>query len=123
MKCQNLFSQPLIHCFGVNKTDRSDVFNCLSSSASSSRAKVLTIATNNYKASLFIPNRDSIKQSVKKTRTSLVRGKFKVGQWTIKTKGTKFSNTNKCIKIRFGSLLERVLTCGKNSKKRRRVYT
>ena len=46
-----------------------------------------------------------IKQSIK-TGTFLVGGKFKIKQWKItKAKGTKFSNTNRCIKIRLGSLL------------------
>ena len=54
-----------------------------------------------------IPGRDSIRQSVKKG-TSLVGGKFKIKQGKItKAKGTKFSVTNRCIKIRLGSLLQR----------------
>ena len=74
---------PTNHCFGINKIDRSDVLNCLSSSASFSIAKVFTTTTNKItKPGLFIPGRDSIKQSVK-TGTSFVGGKFKIKQWKI----------------------------------------
>ena len=99
---------PANHCFGINKIERSDVLNCPSSSASSSTAKIFTIAPNAItKPGLPIPGRDSIKQSVK-TGISLEDRKFKIKQWKItKAKGTKFNDTNRCIKIRFGSLLQR----------------
>ena len=101
-------SSPSNHCFGINKIDRSDVLNCSSSSAWSSTAKVFTTTTNTIpKPSLFIPCSDSIKQSVK-TGTSLVGGKFIIKQWKITMAiGTKFSGTNRCIKIRWWSLSQR----------------
>ena len=104
---------PSNHCFGIKKIDRFDVLNFPSSSACSSRAKVFTTTTNTItKPSLFIPGRDSIKQSVK-TGISLVGGKFKSKQGKItKAKGTKFSDTNRCIKIRLGSLLQRGVSLG-----------
>ena len=79
LKCQNLLSHP--H----------------TSSASSSTAKVFTATTNTItKSGLFIPGRDSIKQYV-----------FKIKQWKItKAKGTKYSDTSRCIKIRLGSFLQ-----------------
>ena len=46
------------HCFAVKK--RSEVLNCLSSSASLSTARVFTTATNTVtKSGLFIPGIDS----------------------------------------------------------------
>ena len=49
---------PSNHCFAVKK--RSDVLNCLGSSASSSTAGVFTTATNTVtKSGLFIPGIDS----------------------------------------------------------------
>ena len=58
-----------------------------------------------------------IKQSIK-TGTFLVGGKFKIKQWKItKAKGTKFSDTNRCIEIRFGSHLERGVNWGKMVRK------
>ena len=41
LKCHNLLSLPSNHCFGINKTDRSDVLNYPSSSAISSTSKYL----------------------------------------------------------------------------------
>ena len=98
---------PANHCFGINKIERS-VLNCPSSSGSSSTAKIFTTTPNAItKPGLPIPGRDSIKQSVK-TGISLEDGKFKIKQWKItKAKGTKFNDTNRYIKIRFGSLLQR----------------
>ena len=86
--------------------------------ACSSTTKVFTTTTNTItKPRLFIPGRDSIKKSVK-TGTSLVGGKFKIKQWKItKAKGTKFSDTNRCIEIRFGSHLERGVNWGKMVRK------
>ena len=52
---------------------------------------------------MSIPTRDSIEQSVK-TVTSLVGRKLKIKQWKItNTKGTKFGDTNRFIKIRLGA--------------------
>ena len=94
--------------FGINKIDRSDVLNCRSSSTSSSTAKVFTTTINTItKPGLFIPGKDSINQSAK-TGTSLVGRKFKIKQWKItKARGTKFSDTDRCIKLRLRSLLQR----------------
>ena len=109
---------PSNHCFGINKIDRSDVLNGLNSSACSSTAKLFTTKTNTItKPSLFIPGRDSVKQSVK-TGTSLVGGKCKIKQWKItKAKGTKFSDRSRCIKIRLGSLLQRGINWGEKVRK------
>ena len=64
-----------------------------------------------------------IKQSIK-TGTFLVGGKFKIKQWKItKAKGTKFSNTNRCIKIRLGSLLQRGVNWRKWSEKEENLHT
>ena len=105
---------PSNHRFGINKINRSDVLNCPRSSARSSTAKVFITTTNTItKPGLFIPGRESIKQSVK-TETSLVGGKFKIKEWKItKAKGTKFSDTNKCIKITLGCLLKQGVNWGK----------
>ena len=54
--------QPSNHCFGINKIDRSGVFNCPSSSASSSIAKVFITTTDTITESgFFILGRDNIK--------------------------------------------------------------
>ena len=114
---------PSNQCFGINKIDRSNVFNCPSSSASLSTAKVFTATTNIItKPSLFIPGRDSIKQSVK-TRTSLVGGKFKIKQWKItKANGAIFSDTNRSFKIRLASLLQQDVNWGKWSEKEENLH-
>ena len=70
-----LFS-PSNHCFGVNKIEKSDILNCLSSFACLSTAKVFTTTNTITKPGLFKPGRDSIKQSV-----YLEDGKFKIKQW------------------------------------------
>ena len=97
---------PSNHWFGINRIDRFDVLNCPNSSASSPTATLFTTSANIItKPGLFIPDRYSIKQSVK-TVTTLVGGKLKVKQWHItKAKGTKFSDTNRSIKIRLGNIL------------------
>ena len=69
-----LFS-PSNHCFGVNKIEKSDILNCLSSFACLSTAKVFTTTNTITKPGLFKPGRDSIKQSV-----YLGDGKFKIKQ-------------------------------------------
>ena len=114
---------PSNQCFGINKIDRSNVFNCPSSSASLSTAKVFTATTNIItKPSLSIPGRDSIKQSVK-TRTSLVGGKFKIKQWKItKANGAIFSDTNRSFKIRLASLLQQDVNWGKWSEKEENLH-
>ena len=114
---------PSNQCFGINKIDRSNVFNCPSSSASLSTAKVFTATTNIItKPSLSIPGRDSIKQSVK-TRTSLVGGKFKIKQWKItKANGAIFSDTNRSFKIRLASLLQQDVSWGKWSEKEENLH-
>ena len=67
----DLLSHP--QCFKNNKTDRSDAFNYSGSSSSSSVAEVFTKTTNvTSKPGLFIPDRDSIKQCVKKETYSSV---------------------------------------------------
>ena len=54
--------QPSNHCFGINKIDRSGVFNCPSSSANSSIAKVFITTTDTITESgFFILGRDNIK--------------------------------------------------------------
>ena len=106
------------HCFGINKINRSDILNYPNSSASLSTAKVFKTTTNTIpKPGLFIPGRGNIKQSVK-TGTSLVGGKFKIKQWKItRAKETKFSDTNRCIKIRSGSFLQRAVNFGEMVRK------
>ena len=85
--------------------------------ACSSTTKVFTTTTNTItKPRLFIPGRDSIKKSVK-TGTSLVGGKFKIKQWKItNTKGIKFGDTNRFIKIRLGAFCNGVSTGGNGQK-------
>ena len=97
LKCQNLLSHPQSQTTVLELTK-------LIGLMSSTTANVFATTTNTItKPGLFIPGRDSIKQPVK-TRTSLVGGKFKIEQWKItKAKGTKFSDTNRCIKIRLGA--------------------
>ena len=114
---------PLSHCFGINKIDRSDVLNFPSSSARSSTAKVFTTTTNTItKPGLLISGRDSIKQSVK-TGTYLVGGKFKIKQWKItKAKWTQFSDTNRCIRIRFLGPFATGCQLMGNGQKGRRTY-
>ena len=120
---ESLYS-PSNHCFRINAIDRSDVLNCPSSSANASTDKVFATTTNTItKPGLFIPIRDSIKQSIK-TGISFVGRKFKVKQMTItKATETRFSDTNRCFKIRLGSLLKRGVNLGVNGQKRRRVCT
>ena len=61
--------------------------------------------------------------SLSKTGTPLVGGKIKIKQWKItKAKGTKFSDTNRCIKIRLGSLLQRAVNCGEIVRKGELTY-
>ena len=61
--------------------------------------------------------------SLSKTGTPLVGGKIKIKQWKItKAKGTKFSDTNRCIKIRLGSLLQRGVNCGEIVRKGELTY-
>ena len=114
---------PSNQCSGINKIDRFNVLNCPCSSASFSTAKVFTATTNIItKPSLFMPGRDSIKQSVK-TRTSLVGGKFKVKQRKItKANGTIFSDTSRSFKIRLGSLLQQGVNLGKWSEKEENLH-
>ena len=120
LKFQNLLSHPQATVLELKIIDRSDDFlNCLSSSACSSTAKVFTTTINTItKPNVSIPIRDSIKQSVK-TVTSLVGRKLKIKQWKItNTKGTKFGDTNRFIKIRLGAFCNGVST-GRNGQKRR----
>lgn len=74
LKYQNIFSHPQT-TFGVNKIEKSDILNCLSSFACLSTAKVFTTTNTVTKPGLFKPGRDSIKQSV-----YLGDGKFKIKQ-------------------------------------------
>ena len=46
------------HCFGINKTDRSDVLDYASSSASLPTAKLFTTTNTITKLGLLIPGRD-----------------------------------------------------------------
>ena len=118
LKFQNLLSHPQATVLELKIIDRSDDFlNCLSSSACSSTAKVFTTTINTItKPNVSIPIRDSIKQSVK-TVTSLVGRKLKIKQWKItNTKGTKFGDTNRFIKIRLGAFCNGVSTGGNGQK-------
>ena len=109
LKCQNLLSHPQTTVLELTK-----LIGLMSSTVQAVLPKVFTTKTNTITIpSLFIPGRDSIKQSVK-TGTSFMGGKFKIKQCKItNAKGTKFSDTNRCIKIRFGSLLQWGVTLGK----------
>ena len=61
--------------------------------------------------------------SLSKTGTPLVGGKIKIKQWKItKAKGTKFSDTNRCIKIRLGSLLQWGVNWGTWSEKKENLH-
>ena len=114
----DLLSHP--QCFGNNKTDRSDAFNSSGSSSSSSIAEVFTKTTNiTSKPGLFLPDRDSIKQCVKK-ETYSVGGKFMIKKLKItEAKRTKFGDTNRCIKIRVGSFCNGVSTEGNGQRWKR----
>ena len=113
LKCQNLLSHPQTTVLELTK-----FIGLMSSTVQAVLPKVFTTKTNTITIlTLFISGRDSIKQFVK-TGTSLVGGKFKIKQWKItKAKGTKFSDTNRCIEIRFGSHLERGFNWGKMVRK------
>ena len=119
LKCQNLLSHPQTTVLELTK-----FIGLMSSTVQAVLPKVFTTKTNTITIlTLFISGRDSIKQFVK-TGTSLVGGKFKIKQWKItKAKGTKFSDTNRCIKIRLGSLLQRGVNWGKWSEKEENLHT
>ena len=118
LKCQNLLSCSQTTVLELTKLIGLMFINCPSRSVSSSTAKVFTTTTNKItKPSLFIPGRDSIKQSVK-TGSSLVGGKFMIKQWKItKAKGYKQRHQNQV-----GEPFATGCQLGGNGQKRRRTY-